>query len=262
MENSMTAIFTPEGPAFRATRYAAGPWHPQLQHGGAPSALVVHAAEAVPTLAPMRIARVTVELLRPVPVDVIHVETQVLREGRKIQLVEVRLLHGGTEVTRATVLRVRTVDLPLPEGATMPPTDSAPEDLATTDDFGRAGVVNFAANFEMRRIRGGFGERGPGQSWFRQHHALVEGHDLSPAMRAMAVADFSNGLSPVLPFAEWTFLNADLTVSFARAPEGEWIFSDAETWAGEDGQGLAMTRLADRRGYFGRAVQSLLIERR
>lgn len=258
----MTAIFTPEGSAFRATQYAAGPWHPGLQHGGAPSALVVHAAEAVPTLAPMRIARVTVELLRPVPVDLIHVETQVLREGRKIQLVEVQLRHDGTEVTRATVLRVRTVDQPLPGGAAMPTVEGSPDDHATTNDFGRDGVVNFAANFDMRRIRGGFGSPGPGQSWFRQHHPLVEGHELSPAMRAMAVADFSNGLAPPLPFDEWTFLNADLTVSFARAPEGEWIFSDAESWAGEDGQGLAMTRLADRKGYFGRAVQSLLLEPR
>ena len=256
------AIFVPEGPAFRATRYAAGPWHPQLQHGGAPSALVVHAAEQVPTLAPMRIARVTVELLRPVPVDLLHVETQVLREGRKIQLVEVRLLHERTEVTRATVLRIRTIDQPLPDGAMMPAVAGAPEDCETTNDFGLGGAVNFAANFDMRRLRGGFGAPGPGQSWFRQHHALVEGHPLSPAMRAMAVADFSNGLAPPLPFADWTFLNADLTVSFARAPEGEWIFSDAESWAGEDGQGLAMKRLADRRGYFGRAVQSLLLERR
>jgi acyl-CoA thioesterase len=258
----MTAIFIPEGAAYRATPYAAGPWHPGLQHGGAPSALAVHAAEQVPTLAPMRIARVTVELLRPVPVDLIHVETQVLREGRKIQLVEVRLLHDGTEVTRATVLRVRTLDQPLPGGPAMPPVGGAPDDLPTTNDFGRAGTVNFAANFDMRRLRGGFGSPGPGQSWFRQHHALVEGQELSPAMRAMAVADFSNGLAPPLPFDQWTFLNADLTVSFARAPEGEWIFSDAETWAGEDGQGLAMTRLADRKGYFGRAVQSLLLERR
>lgn len=258
------AIFTRGGAAYRATAFAAGPWHPGLQHGGAPSALAVHAAEAVPTLAPMRVARVTVELLRPVPVGPIHVEAEVLRQGRKIQLVQVRLLHEGSEVTRATVLRVRTVDQPLPGGVAMPPVASAPEEVAP--DAGFRGLtrdaVNFGANFDVRRLRGGFGELGPGQAWFRQHRATVAGADTSPAMRAMAVADFSNGIAPVLPFAEWTFLNADLTVSFARLPEGEWIFSDAETWAGADGQGVAMTRLADRHGYFGRAVQSLLLERR
>ncbi|MGJ3629207.1 thioesterase family protein [Sphingomonas sp. MMS24-JH45] len=153
--------------------------------------------------------------------------------------------------------------MPLPDHVAMPAVAGAPEDLESTNGFARDGVVNFATNFDMRRLRGGFGEPGPGQSWFRQHAALVEGVALSPAMRAMAVADFSNGLAPVLDFADWTFLNADLTVSFARMPEGEWIFSDAETWAGADGQGLAMARLADRKGYFfGRAVQSLLLERR
>ncbi|KQT31268.1 acyl-CoA thioesterase [Sphingomonas sp. Leaf412] len=258
------AIYTPDGPAFRATPFAAGPWHPGLQHGGAPSALVAHAAEQVPTLAPMRIARVTVELLRPVPVDAIHAETEVLREGKKIQLVQVRLLHDGIEVVRAIVLRVRVADLPLPGGAAMPAVDSSPDDVAPDDTFRgpTPGVPNFGANFEIRRIRGGFGQLGPGQAWFRQHRATILDAPTSPVMRAMAVADFSNGIAPVLPFADWTFLNADLTVSLARPPEGEWIFTDAETWAGEDGQGLAMTRLADRRGYFARAVQSLLLERR
>ena len=37
---------------------------------------------------------------------------------------------------------------------------------------------------------------------------------------------------------------------------------DAESWIGPDGAGLAMARLADARGYFGRAVQSLVIEKR
>ena len=35
-----------------------------------------------------------------------------------------------------------------------------------------------------------------------------------------------------------------------------------ETLIGPDGAGLATARLADQRGYFGRAVQSLVIEKR
>ncbi|WP_368039603.1 hypothetical protein [Sphingomonas sp. ID1715] len=59
-----------------------------------------------------------------------------------------------------------------------------------------------------------------------------------------------------------TFINGDLTVSLAREPRGEWIFSDADTWASPDGTGSATTRLADRDGYFGHAIQSLILERR
>jgi hypothetical protein len=78
----------------------------------------------------------------------------------------------------------------------------------------------------------------------------------------MAAADFCNGTSSVLDFRKWTFLNADLTANFSREPVGDWILVDAETWIGPDGAGLAMARLADATGYFGRAVQSLVIERR
>jgi hypothetical protein len=255
-------IFTRDGAGVVATRYAAGPWHRDMQHGGAPSALVAWAAEQVAVPVPMRTMRVTVELLRPVPVGALTIDTQVVRQGRKIQVVQVRLLADGVEVTRGMVLRVRIADTPLPEGPVMPAPTSRPEDAVTNGLGFQRETVGFADNFEMRRQQGGIGQVGPGQAWFRQHRALIAGEPLSPLVRAMTVADFSNGIAPALPFADWTFLNADLSVSLAREPEGEWIFSDAETWAGEDGTGLAMTRLADRRGYFGRAVQSLLLEPR
>ena len=47
-----------------------------------------------------------------------------------------------------------------------------------------------------------------------------------------------------------------------REPVGEWILLDAETWVGPDSVGIAAARLADTRGYFGRAVQSVIFEKR
>ena len=35
-----------------------------------------------------------------------------------------------------------------------------------------------------------------------------------------------------------------------------------ETWIGPDSVGIAAARLADRQGYFGRAVQSIIFEKR
>ena len=49
---------------------------------------------------------------------------------------------------------------------------------------------------------------------------------------------------------KWTFINADLTVSMARPPVGEWILLDAESWIGPDGAGLAMARLGRRARLF------------
>jgi hypothetical protein len=57
-----------------------------MQHGSAPAALAVWAAEAIPTAQPMSIARVTIDLMRPVPVAPLTLQTEILREGRKIQL--------------------------------------------------------------------------------------------------------------------------------------------------------------------------------
>jgi hypothetical protein len=252
------AAYGVDGDTARATARAAGPWPPGLQHGGAPASLVVWAAERVPAVAPMRVARLTVELLRPVPVAPLEMRVATLREGRKIQLVEVRLLHEGKEVVRGNVLKLRTAGTPLPRGPILPPVGAPPPaEIPADPDFN----FGFAAGFELRRLTPR-GQLGPAKVWFRQHGAIVEDEPLSPAMRAAAVGDYSNGIANELPWDEWTFINADLTVSLAREPEGEWILSDAECWIGEDGTGLAMCRLADERGTFGRAVQSLLLERR
>src|SRR5689334_20796311 len=86
---------------------AAGPWDATMQHGSAPSALVVWAAERIAAASPMRIARVTIDLMRPVPLADLTIETEVLREGRKIQLCAVRLRAAGTLVVAATVLKIR-----------------------------------------------------------------------------------------------------------------------------------------------------------
>ena len=240
---------------------AAGPWDPRMQHGSAPAALVVWAAEAIATPVPMQIARVTIDLMRPVPVAPLTFETEVLREGRKIQLCAVRLRAADVVVVTATVLKIKTQALTLPPdvadvAVTLPGPDQAREELP---DFSSS---PFVKGISLRAARGRFGVPGPGAIWYRVDRPIVDGSPVSQAMRAIVAADFCNGTSAVLDFRQWTFLNADLTVNFARQPVGEWILLDAESWIGPDGAGLAMARLADAHGYFGRAIQSLVIEKR
>ena len=55
-------------------------------------------------------------------------------------------------------------------------------------------------------------------------------------MRAAMVGDFCNGISSVLDFREWTFINGDLTIHLARLPVGEWILLDAQSWIGDERQ--------------------------
>jgi hypothetical protein len=261
ISHPMDAIFRVDGNDVVTSRFAAGPWDPSMQHGSPPAALVVWEAERIPTAVPMRIARVTVDLMRPVPVGPLTIESEVLREGRKIQLCAVRLLAKGVVVVGATVLKIKVQANELPPEAAILPVELPGPDQSRVEpaDFSSS---PFVTGMSLRAARGRFGSPGPGAIWYRVDRPIVEGAAVSQAMRAMAAADFCNGTSAVLDFREWTFLNADLTVNFSREPAGDWILLDAESWIGPDGAGLAMARLADERGYFGRAIQSLVIEKR
>ena len=258
---SLDAIYRVEGDRAITSPNAAGPWDAGMQHGSAPAALAVWAAEAIPTPEPMAIARVTIDLMRPVPLAPLTLHTKVLRQGRKIQLCAVNLMADAVVVVGATVLKVRTQALELPSEVEdlpveLPGPDQSPPDPATFSSS------PFVTGISLRAARGRFGVPGPGAIWYRVDRPLVEGSEVSQAMRAVVAADFRNGTAAALDFRQWTFINADLTVSFARQPQGEWILLDAESWIGPDGAGLAMARLADSSGYFGRAVQSLVVERR
>jgi hypothetical protein len=256
----MDAIYRVDGDRIVTGPNAAGPWDSRMQHGSAPAALVVWAAEAMLTAVPMRIARVTVDLMRPVPVAPLRIETEVLRAGRKIQLCAVRLFADDVLVVSAAVLKIRMTALPLPRGVADEPVElPGPDQSPAGVDFSSSA---FVTGISVRAARGRFGVPGPGAIWYRVDRPLVEGFSVSPAMRAVVAADFCNATSPALDFREWTFINADLTVSLARQPVGTWILLDAQSVIGPDGAGLATAKLADSAGYFGRAVQSLVVEKR
>ncbi len=259
----MEGIFRVEGANVETSAFAGGPWDSRLQHGAAPASLISWAVERLPAPVSMRVARLTIDLMRPVPVAPLVIETKVLREGRKIQLVAVRLLADDTEVVRATALRIRCEARDLPTPASCPPIDLPGPELANQpNDSGGLANTPFLSGISMRVARGSFRTPGPAAVWYRAARPIVDGHEISPLMRAAIAADFCNGTSSVLDFAHWTFINGDLSLSLAREPVGEWILLDAETWAGPDSIGIAAARLADRQGYFGRAVQSLLFEPR
>ncbi len=257
----MDAIYRVEGSRVTTSSNAAGPWDAGMQHGSAPAGLVVWAAEAIPTPVPMQIARVTIDLMRPVPIAPLTLETEVLREGRKIQLCAVQLRADNAVVVGATVLKIKTQVLALPPEVADAAVELPGPDQSLLEEPG-FGSSPFVTGISMRAARGRFGVPGPGAIWYRVDRPLVEASPVSQAMRAVVAADFCNGTSAALDFLDWTFLNADLTVNFARAPVGEWILVDAKSRIGPDGAGLAMARLADVKGYFGRAVQSLVIEKR
>jgi hypothetical protein len=256
------SLFERDGDRFVPTELARGPWSPDALHGGPVAALLARIAQAVPADAPMHPARLTVELLRPVPLAPLAPSARLLRPGRKVQLVEASLHHGATEVARATLLRLRAEPLPLPPGLgdvpTLPPPAAATP--VTAAWFGDVAYHSHAT--EHRAVRGAWMDPGPIVDWIRLRVPVVSGETPSPLERVAAAADFGNGVSWVLPLGEWLFINPDLTIHLHRLPAGEWVCLDAVTFPGPDGAGMAESALHDEHGRIGRSVQSLLLERR
>src|SRR5215813_4207891 len=100
------SLFEPDGSRFVPTELSRGPWSPDALHGGPVAALLARIATGVYADGPMQPARLTIELLRPVPLAPLRVSTRVLRPGRKVQLVEAALHTATDEVARITMLRI------------------------------------------------------------------------------------------------------------------------------------------------------------
>src|SRR6476646_8515756 len=149
MALAMPAIYRVDGNSVVTSPNAAGPWDRRMQHGAAPSALVTWAAERIPTPVPMNIARVTIDLMRPVPVAPLTIATEVLREGRKIQLCGIKLLADGVQVVGATVLKIKSQTHALPDDVGALPVTLPPPEESLVED-GHAATSPFAGMMSMR----------------------------------------------------------------------------------------------------------------
>jgi Thioesterase-like superfamily len=251
------AVYVPDGDAFVPTELSRGPWDPNAQHGGAPAALLARALER--EAGELGVVRLTIEFLKPIPLERLTVATRLVRPGRRVQLIEATLESEGTPVCRALGLaqarsegaapHVAAGDEPLPPPDGVEPSPSPPGQRPM---FGGDGV-------ELRFVKGEFAEPGPAAAWVRFRVPLVEGEHPSPLQRAAAAADFGNGVSAALDWMEHVFINPDLTIYLTRPPRGDWVGLDSRTYVETDGTGIAESVLHDSGGPIGRAIQALIV---
>lgn len=240
----------------RATAQTTGPWDPGAQHAGPPAALLGGAMQAA---VPSPLARVTFEILRPVPVATLHVSTEVVRPGRSVTLVEGVLADDDGPCLLGRAWGIRTADVDLDVPAPEPPL--AGPDQAREVDFFDVGVdVGWHTGMELRFLSGGaFDEHGPAVMWGRPRVALVAGRDWQPVERVLVLADAGNGASASADARRWLFINTELSVHLTRHPDSEWVALDAHSVYEPHGVGAAFSTVHDVRGPIGRAAQSLFL---
>lgn len=257
------AFYVAEGDALLATGWTRGPWSDEHQHAGPPAALLARAVEGARSAPDLFVSRLTIELLRPIPIGALRLEATRERSGRSVERIGALLLAGGEVCAVASALCVRERPVALPEDVRLadrerpaPPAASAPWSF----DFFRHPVAYHRA-VEGRLARGAWGS-GDVLCWLRQRLPLVAGETPTPLQRVLVAADAGSGVGAALDPARYTFVNADLTVALARPLEGEWVGMGARTRALPSGIGLCDTELRDEAGPIGRALQCLVLAAR
>jgi acyl-coenzyme A thioesterase PaaI-like protein len=278
------SIFVADGDLFVPTEHARGPWDPGALHGGAPAALIASAFERMEPGGELPFARLSFEFLRPVPMAPLRLVTHISRPGRRVQALAGEREAEGLIVCRASALRLVAAPEELPELALEQVKTARAGTIAGPEDgrdvhfaLDEAEHKSFASTaMEMRFLEGAplTGElpeldtpskhvpSGAAKVWMRMRYPLLPEEPLTPLARVAATADFGNGVATVLPFEQYLFINADLTISLDRRPQGEWIALDARTLLHPDGIGWAKSTVHDQLGPVGEAAQALVVQQR
>ena len=243
---------------YTSTPHTRGPWDPAFQHAGPPAALLGREIERCQPRDGFVLARATFEILRAVPVAEVHVSARVARPGRSVELLEGELSVEGEPVMTVRAWRVKASTAPdvHRDGPPPPRPDEPTPPPPGLDGFGYGRAV------ELRFAAGGWGQRRPATVWTRLLQPIVPDEEPTGVQRVLAVADSGNGVSAVLSWDEWLFINTELTVHFRRPPRGEWICLDAETSIAAGGAGLARSVLSDDDGVVAQGAQALFVSER
>ena len=109
------SLFVRQGETYVPTASAGGPWSPSHLHGGSPTGLLALLMEQATADSGLRLSRLTVDLLRPVPAAPLTAELAVVRAGRRLRVLQASLLADGVEVCRASGLFLEQAGARVPD---------------------------------------------------------------------------------------------------------------------------------------------------
>uniref|UniRef100_A0A5Q5CKH5 Acyl-CoA thioesterase-like N-terminal HotDog domain-containing protein n=1 Tax=Mycobacterium sp. (strain JLS) TaxID=164757 RepID=A0A5Q5CKH5_MYCSJ len=256
-----TCFFVTDGEHYVPTPLARGPWGPSLS-GNYIGGLLGRAVEQeVHDDLDMQPARLTVDLLRPVALQPVQLHSSVVRDGRRLRLVDAVMTQNDVMVARASALFLRrsehTVDRVWTSPVTMPAVPAEPDELA--DD-----LPMVLRSYGRDPVEGSPGVgvtewRHDGQkfAWLRETKLLVDDEPLSPFTRAVMAADVTSSLTH-WGTAGLQFINADYTVTLSRLPEGVYIGLASVTHYSHAGVATGVAALFDEAGPIGSGLATAL----
>jgi acyl-CoA thioesterase len=255
-----TCFFVTDGEGYVPTSLARGPWGPSLS-GNYIGGLLGRAVEQEVDDAELQPARLTVDLLRPVALQPLRVHSSVVRDGRRLRLVDAVMTQNDVMVARASASFLRrgehTEDGVWTTPVTMPAIPAEPAVLA--DDlpmllhsFGRDAVAG-SPGVGVTEWR----HDGQKFAWVRETKLLVDDEPMSPFTRAVMAGDVTSSLT------HWgtdglQFINADYTITLSRLPDGVYIGLASMTHYGHAGVATGVATLFDESGPIGSGMATAL----
>jgi len=251
-------FFERVGAEYRVNRIAAGPWDPNSLHGRVVVGLLAHAIEAEHGSAEFLPARLTVDMYRLPGFDAVEVKTRIVRDGKRIKVIDAEFFSGGVSMARATSQLLRRTQNAPGKVWTPPNWDAPPPEAIDIPPERRSALGGM---WEIRPIAGMMGTHGTRRLWMRERRALVGGEALTPFVRAALAADFAS------PFANagdqgLGYINSDATLYLHRAVKGEWVGMEVTNHHATDGVAIGECAVYDIEGPVGTATVAALAQRR
>jgi hypothetical protein len=204
-------------------------------------------------------ARLTVDLPRPTALEPVEVQTRVVRNGKRLRLVESALLQDDKVVAQATGLFLRRGEQPTGDiWSTDVEMPSIPAGLQPSDDSLFVRTYGWGMSIQNPDPDWS-GQGGEKFTWLRLTQPLFEGEPLTPFTRAAMAADVTASLT------NWSseglkFINADYTLTLSRLPDGPMIGLAAQGHSTHDGIATGTATLFDQQGKIGSCVSVSLAQ--
>jgi hypothetical protein len=255
---STEPFFTRDGDRFVPTRSSVGPWNETSLHGRVVIGLLGREIERRHGSADYIPARLTVDMYRLPDLSAAEVVTRIVRDGKRIKVIDAEFISAGTSMARATCQLLRRTVNPDGEIWSPSPWDAPPpaDIAAPTDPGGSLGGM-----WEIRPISGAMGTLGRRRLWMREVRPLIDDEPWTPFSRVAVGCDFAS------PFANagtkgLTYINSDATLYLHREPVTEWVGYEVVNHGATDGVAIGECFVHDERGPIGSATVAALAQAR
>jgi len=262
-------FFHKEGDIYAPQATAGSPWSETMQHGGPVNAIITMSIEAAAQQVDMQVARLTMDILKPVPMQPMMLKTHFVRKGGKMAVVDTFMTVAGSDEPvasgRAVLLKatqgkniLADTSGPQPEPRDSFPVEPwIPVEIAAQLPPGLHHLIQFHPSDNSERP----------VCWINGPAAMLQDRAMTPLEQCATTADMTTVLATrmsatqagALSFDVMDIMNTNTSIHFARPPVGEWFAYTDHYMQVSAGYGLAGCVIYDEQGCVGQVTQNLIV---